>query len=313
MNNIEQIEKTLTELYQKYLPSTEGHTASYIPELDKADPKKFSIAAVTVDGKSFSVGDKEHLFTLQSVSKPFVYGLALETHGRELVLSKVGVEPTGDAFNSIIELERQSHRPYNPMINSGAIAISSLIKGPNLNNRLQQILNLFKSYSGHAHPIDENVFNSEKKTAHRNRAIANLLLHFDIIDHEIEETLDLYFKQCSILTDTVDLATMAATLANGGIQPIHLNRVLSADHARDILSLMFTCGMYDTAGEWAYTVGLPAKSGVSGGLIAVVPGVMGIAVYSPLINDHGHSVRALNVFRDLAKIHNLSVFSSGVR
>lgn len=313
MKKITNIEKVLSDLYQKYLPCTEGKTASYIPELAKADPNSFGISLVTTEGLSYSVGQADALFTLQSISKPFVYGLALETLGAPHVLTKVGVEPTGDAFNSIIELERQSHRPYNPMINSGAIAISSLIKGENLNVRLQKILDLFGAYTDHEMMVDENVFLSEKKTAHRNRAIANLLKHFDIISGDIEENLDLYFKQCSILTSTNDLAQMAATLATGGIQPLSKKRVISEDYASDILSLMFTCGMYDTAGEWAYTVGLPAKSGVSGGLIAVVPGVMGIAVYSPLIDEHGHSVRALKVFRELAKTYHLSVFSSGVR
>lgn len=302
MKKFEQIEKTLNELYLKYLPCMEGKTASYIPELDKADPSKFAIAVVTAEGSIYSAGDIDQLFTLQSVSKPFIYGLALETHGREVLRKKVGMEPTGDAFNSIIELEEQTHRPYNPMINSGAIAVSSLIKDDQL------VLDLIASYTGHTHTIDQDVFNSEKQTAHRNRAIANLLLHFNIIDQDIEHTLDLYFKQCSVLTNTVDLALMAATLANRGVQPITHQKILSPEHTKDMLSLMFTCGMYDTAGEWAYTVGLPAKSGVSGGLIAVVPGVMGIAVYSPLINQHGHSVRALKVFNDLAQIYQLSVF-----
>jgi glutaminase len=319
LKNFEHVQKTLEEtigeLYSKYLPCMEGHTADYIPELAKADINQFAIAIVMVDGKIYKIGDSNKNFTLQSVSKPFVYGLALETHGREHMLSKVGVEPTGDAFNSIIELEKQSHRPYNPMINSGAIAVSSLIKGKNSSNRLQSILDLFENYVGHAVSVDENVFVSEKKTAHRNRAIANLLKHFNIIEGDseniIEESLDLYFKQCSILVDTVDLALMAATLANGGVQPLTNKKVLQSDSARDILSLMFTCGMYDSAGEWAYTVGLPAKSGVSGGLLAVVPGKMGIAVYSPLIDERGHSVRAVKVFKDLARIYDLSVFSSG--
>ena len=162
MKNIEYIKKTMEEtigeLYSKYLPCMEGHTADYIPELAKADIKQFAIAIVTVDGKIYKIGDSSKNFTLQSVSKPFVYGLALETHGRERMLSKVGVEPTGDAFNSIIELEKQSHRPYNPMINSGAIAVSSLIKGETPTNRLQSILDLFENYVGHAVSVDENVF-----------------------------------------------------------------------------------------------------------------------------------------------------------
>jgi glutaminase len=162
LKNFEHVQKTLEEtigeLYSKYLPCMEGHTADYIPELAKADINQFAIAIVMVDGKIYKIGDSNKNFTLQSVSKPFVYGLALETHGREHMLSKVGVEPTGDAFNSIIELEKQSHRPYNPMINSGAIAVSSLIKGKNSSNRLQSILDLFENYVGHAVSVDENFF-----------------------------------------------------------------------------------------------------------------------------------------------------------
>ncbi len=304
------IQSTINELYQKYLPCLEGYTANYIPELAHADPHEFAIAIAMVDGSVFHIGSELKNFTLQSVSKPFVYGLALEAFGRPYMLSKVGVEPTGDAFNSIIELEKQSHRPYNPMINSGAIAVSSMIKGKNTAERLDPILKLFENYVGHSVNIDDNVFQSEKKTAHRNRAIANLLKHFQIIDGDIEESLDLYFKQCSLLVNTLDLSFLAATLANGGIQPKTKKKVLNPESARDMLSLMFSCGMYDSAGEWAYSVGLPAKSGVSGGLIAVVPGKMGIAVYSPLIDERGHSVRGVKVLKELAHRYDLSVFSN---
>ena len=310
LKNFEQIEKILNEQYIKHRSCVEGNTANYIPELAKADSNDFAIVIVTTAGKIYKTGNYDKQFTLQSVSKPFVYGLALETHGKEFILSKVGVEPTGDAFNSIIELEKQSHRPYNPMINSGAIAISSLIKGETFLKRSEKILELFENYVGHTVRVDELVFDSEKKTAHRNRAIANLLKHFSIIDGDIEEALDLYFQQCSVLVDTVDLASIAATLANGGVQPVTGKKILEANSSRDILSLMFSCGMYDTAGEWSYTVGLPAKSGVSGGIIAVVPGKMGIAIYSPLIDQHGHSVRGVKVLKELSQKYNLSIFSS---
>ncbi len=306
------IQKYIEELYQKYLPLNAGKTADYIPELAKASKDHFAIVVTTVDGQVFKVGDFEHNFTLQSTSKPFVYGYVLEEIGREKMLSKVGVEPTGDAFNSIIELEEQSHRPYNPMINSGAIAVSSLVAGKNFEERLKKIVSLFEKYVGHNLTIDENVFLSEKKTAHRNRAIAHLLKHFGIIEEEnIEESLDLYFKQCSILVNTQDLSTLAATLANNGVHPHNKEQILSSDTSRDILSLMFTCGMYDSTGQWAYSVGLPAKSGVSGGVLAALPGVMGIAVFSPLIDERGHSVRALKVFQDLSSKYSLSIFSSG--
>jgi glutaminase len=307
------IQKILLDLHKKYISETAGKMADYIPELAKANPQHFGIAVVTCDGKVFTAGACGKNFTLQSASKPFVYGLALETIGREKMLSKVGVEPTGEAFNSIIELEKESHRPYNPMINSGAIAVSSFIDGKNADERIQKILKLFSEFAGRNLTVDENVFQSEKKTAHRNRAIAHLLKHFGIIeDDNIDESLDLYFKQCSILVNTVDLAMMAATLSNGGVHPVSKKQIFQKETAKDILSLMFTCGMYDTAGKWAYTVGLPAKSGVSGGLFASLPGILGVAVYSPLIDQHGHSVRAVKLFEELSAQFSLSIFSSGV-
>ncbi len=308
------LQKIINGYYEKYKTLKTGHLADYIPELAKANSDHFGIALVTVDGKIFTAGDFSQNFTLQSASKPFVYGLALEAIGREKMLSKVGVEPTGEAFNSIIELEKESHRPYNPMINSGAIAVSSLISGKTFNERLGKIVHLFEQFCGHSIAVDENVFESEKKTAHRNRAIAHLLKHFAIIEEDhIDEALDLYFKQCSLLVNTVDLAKMAATLAGGGVHPESRKQIFTAETSRDILSLMFTCGMYDTAGKWAYTVGLPAKSGVSGGLFAALPGRFGIAVYSPLIDQHGHSCRGLKVLEDFSRDFALSVFSNGVR
>jgi len=199
------------------------------------------------------------------------------------------------------------------MINSGAIAISSFVNGNNSEDRFNNNQNFFANLTDHPIAIDEGVFQSEKMTAHRNRAIAHLMAHFGIIEDTnqdaINHSLDLYFKQCSILVDTNDLSTMAATLANGGIQPKSKKQIFSSHHNRDILSLMFTCGMYDTAGEWAYNVGLPAKSGVSGGIIAVLPGKLAIAAYSPLIDHHGHSVRAQNAITELAQSLNWSVFS----
>lgn len=300
----------LHELIKKYQPLETGAPASYIPELAKADPKGFAIAIVTCTGQVYLAGSTEHKFTLQSASKPFVYGMALQEFGREFMRSRVGVEPSGEAFNSIVELEKNTHRPYNPMINSGAIAVSSFIQDTKKAKRLDRIIKLFSDYVGHDVSVDLDVFQSEKKTAHRNRSIAHLLRHFEIIGDDIEESLDLYFQQCSILVNTPDLAMMAATLANGGVQPVSKKQMIQSEFVPDILSLMFTCGMYDSAGEWAYTVGLPAKSGVSGGLLTVVPGVMGIATYSPLIDLQGHSVRGVHAVRDIVNKYNLNIFAS---
>ncbi len=301
--------QTLIELlYNKYSVLNSGQPASYIPELAKANPEDFAIVVTTVKGEQFQVGKFDKQFTLQSTSKPFIYGMALAEHGREEVISKVGVEPTGEAFNSIVELEKNTHRPYNPMINSGAIAISSMIKGVGFQERLENMMNVFEAYVGHKLSVSQDVFESEKLTAHRNRSIAHLLRHFDVIDEKIDETLDLYFQQCSILVDTSDLSVMAATLANSGVNPISKKSAIPSKYVGDVLSLMFTCGMYDSSGEWAYSVGIPAKSGVSGAIFGVVPGEFGIAVYSPPIDEKGHSVRGLDVFKDFSHECNLSIF-----
>ncbi len=302
----------LIDLHQKYLPLRQGKVADYIPELAKADPDCFAISIVTVDGEIYDVGTCDRLFTIQSISKVFVYGLALEDHGRDYLLDHVGVEPTGDAFNSIV-LDEQSKRPYNPMVNAGAIATTSLIKGKDLTERLNRMLDMFRRYAGHELFIDMPTFVSERATGFRNRAMAYLMRNFGVIDDPVDASLDLYFQQCSIMVDCQVLATMAATLANHGINPLTQEKAVEPYYTRDILSVMSSCGMYNFAGEWAYTVGLPAKSGVSGGIIAVVPNQMGIAVFSPLLDGRGHSVRGLKVFQELSQDFGLHPYDASMR
>jgi glutaminase len=298
----------LAELHERFRGLDRGKPADYIPELAKVAPDTFGIAMATVDGRATAVGDTEARFTIQSLSKPFVYGLALDTVGRKAVRRKVGVEPTGEAFNSILELEEEVHRPYNPMINAGAIAIAGLLQEVGGDAAARQATAMFEDYMGHPVAIDQAVLASEMATAHRNRAIAHLLRHFDVIGDDIDGILELYFRQCSVLATVADLAMMAATLANGGVHPVTGKQAVKPQFVRDILALMFTCGLYDSAGEWAYSVGLPAKSGVSGGLIAVVPGRMGLAVYSPPLDSHGHSVRGMEVFKAWSQEWDLSMF-----
>ncbi|MBD2083546.1 glutaminase A [Trichocoleus sp. ST-U3] len=298
----------LNDLHLKYKSIHEGVLANYIPELAKANPDWFGICIVTVDGQVYEIGDWEQLFTLQSISKAFVYGMALEDHGRDYVVKRVGVEPTGDAFNSIIKLDESSKRPYNPMVNAGAIATTSLIKGVGPTERLNRMLDMFQRYVGHNLFIDMSVFMSERTTGHRNRAMAHLMLNFGMIDAKIDEALDLYFQQCSLMVNCRDLAVMAATLANNGMNPITQERAVDSRYIRDILTVMYTCGMYDFAGEWAYKVGLPAKSGVSGGLIVVVPQQMGIAIFSPPLDSHGSSVRGIKVSEELSEKFGLHLF-----
>lgn len=298
----------LNHLYLKYKDLNEGNVATYIPELAKANPDCFSICVATVEGRIFEVGDADQLFTMQSISKVFVYGMALEEHGREKVLSKVGVEPTGDPFNSIIRLDEYSKRPDNPMVNAGAIATTSLIQGTGPTDRLNRMLAMFRRYIGHDVYIDMSVFMSERSTGHRNRAMAHLMRHFNMLDEKIDEALDLYFQQCSLMVNCRDLAVMAATLASKGVNPITGDRAVPACYIRDILSVMYTCGMYNFAGQWAYQVGIPAKSGVSGGIIAVVPNQVGIAIFSPRLDIHGNSVRAIKVAEELSQRFELHMF-----
>ncbi len=297
----------LNELYSKYKSQREGKLANYIPELAKVNPELFSICIVTVDGQVYQVGDYQQQFTIQSISKVFAYGLALEDHGRDYVLTRVGVEPTGDSFNAII-LDEKSKRPYNPMVNAGAIATTSLIKGSGATERLNRVLDMFRKYTGRDALVDISVFTSERSTGHRNRAIAHLMLNFGMIDQNIEEVLDLYFQQCAVIVNCQDLAMMAATLANKGINPITGEQAVDSRHIKDILSVMYTCGMYNFSGEWAYTVGIPAKSGVCGGIIAVAPHKMGIGVFSPLLDIRGNSVRGVQVCEELSRRLGLHLF-----
>ncbi|MBF2073312.1 MAG: glutaminase A [Synechococcales cyanobacterium C42_A2020_086] len=298
----------LNDLHEKYRSLNEGKVADYIPELALAKPEWFGICVVTQDGHVFEVGDCDQLFTIQSISKAFVFGLALEDHGREYVNSKVSVEPTGEAFNSIV-LDEVTNRPYNPMVNAGAIATTDLIKGKNGTERLKRLLEMFERYTGRVHDINVPVFLSEKATGYRNRAMAYLMLNFGMVSHNIDETLDLYFQQCSIVVNAKDLAMMAATLANGGVNPVTKKRAIDERYVQDVISVMLTCGMYDASGEWAYRVGLPAKSGVGGGITAIAPGKLGIGTFSPLLDAKGNSVRGIKVCEDLSREFGLHLFN----
>jgi glutaminase len=298
------IQEYLEQVHAKYRNLRAGTVATYIPELAKADPDWFGICITTTDGHIYGVGDTRQPFTIQSISKPFTYGLALEDRGLDTVLAKIGVEPTGDAFNSI-SLAPGTGCPLNPMINAGAIATASLIAGASATERLERILSVFSLYAGRSLSLDNAVYESERATGHRNRAIGHMLRNFDILTEEPEPTLDLYFRQCSIAVDCVDLSVMAATLANGGVNPVTGEHAVRSDLVQHILSVMTTCGMYDYAGEWVYRVGMPAKSGVAGGILAVLPGQLGIGVFSPSLDARGNSVRGVAVCKELSPRLNL--------
>ncbi len=303
------IHEYLQRLHSECFALKEGKVATYIPELALADPNWFGICIATSDGQVYEVGDTRQAFTIQSISKPLVYGIALADHGEDAVLNRVGVEPTGDAFNSI-SLDPQSGRPLNPMINAGAIASAGLVSGRTSQEKLERIMQTFSCYAGRELTIDEAVYQSESATGHRNRAIGHMLRNFEVISDEPEPVLDLYFRQCSISINCRDLAMMGATLANGGVNPITGNRAAPADNIVRILSIMATCGMYDYAGEWIYRVGIPAKSGVGGGILAVLPGHLGIGVFSPALDAHGNSVRGIAACRAMSRDLELHLFNT---
>lgn len=302
-----QIARYLRTLHTELKGNLSGKPADYIPELAKADPRDFGIVLATVDGAVYAVGDADKAFTIQSISKAFVYGYALAEYGREYALTKVGVEPSGDAFNAIV-FDEAANRPFNPMVNAGAIATAALVKGDGVPARTDAVRTLSGRFAGRSLTINEAVFHSEKATGHRNRAIAWMMLNTGMIDGDPEEVLDVYFSQCSVEVTCRDLALMAATLAGGGLQPLTGERVLPPSAVRDVVSVMNSCGMYDYAGQWSFEIGLPAKSGVGGGIIAVVPGQLGMAVYSPPLDGHGNSVRGIAAFRAISNDFGLHVF-----
>jgi glutaminase len=302
-----EVQALVDALYERYRGLCDGDVATYIPELALMPPDKFAICLVSAAGHEFAAGDNDQPFTIQSISKPLTFGMAIEACGREEVLRHVSVEPSGDVFNSI-ELQDGSNRPFNPMVNSGAIAVTALLHHCYGDEALERILDRFSCAAGRRLGIDAAVYESERRTGHRNRAIAHLLLNFGLMEYDAEAALDLYFKQCSILVTCRDLATIAATLSNMGRNPLTGEAAYDVGSVKDILSIMFTCGMYDYSGQWAFRVGVPAKSGVGGGVMAVVNRQMGIATFSPRLDSHGNSCRGIEVCVELASRLGLHAF-----
>ena len=277
----------------------EGALADYIPELANADPNKLALALSTVDGVIYSSGDVDVEFTIQSMSKPFAYALALTEHGLNAVLSKVGVEPSGEAFNQIA-LDR-GNLPKNPMINSGAITTHSLIPFDAQTDRAEKLRQFLSQLAGRELEFDHQVYQSELDTAFRNLSIGYMLRTVGVLESDPVEIVNGYIKQCAIKVTVNDLAKMTSVLANGGIQAVTGKRLIERNVVRQVLSVMMTCGMYDAAGDWLTTVGIPAKSGVAGGIIGVLPGQVGIAVFSPKLDEHGNSVRGVDIFEQLSR------------
>ncbi len=302
------IQELLEELHQAFCGMKDGRVADYIPELAKACPDDFGIVIATSGGRIYEVGETRKEFTIQSISKPFIYALALKLLSLELMASKIDVEPSGEAFNAI-SLNPETGKPRNPMINAGAIAASAQICDADPDNAERLLLDYFEELAGRRLSINLDVYRSEAETGHRNRAIGHLLRNFNIIESDPEPALDLYFRQCAISVTCRDLAVMAATLACQGRNPFTGGQPLSQEITVRVLALMGTCGMYDFAGQWLHDVGIPAKSGVAGGVMAVIPGRLGIATYSPPLDRFGNSVRGVAVCRQLSKGVGLSLFN----
>ncbi|WP_020575089.1 glutaminase [Actinopolymorpha alba] len=298
----------LTEVLGDVETDTSGDPAGYIPELAAADPERLGAVFATVDGEVYGAGDIDTEFTIQSISKPFTYALALSDRGFDPVLAKVGVEPSGEAFNQI-SLESDTGRPLNPMINAGAITAHSLAGSEDLNptERVERVVHGLSAFAGRRLTIDEVVCASELEHAHRNLAIAHMLRSYNILTEDPRAIVDGYIRQCSVLVTARDLAIMAATLANRGVNPLSGEQVIREPVVRQVLSVMATCGMYDAAGDWATQVGIPAKSGVAGGLIGALPGQIGIATFSPRLDPHGNSVRGVSLFERFSSDMGLHV------
>ena len=294
------IDSYLRRIHAEIAQLKDGKPYSTIPAMANVDPENFGIALATVDGTVYEIGDTREEFTIQSISKPFTYGLALEDLGNEAVDAKVDVEPSGDSFNEI-SLAEGTGRPANAMINAGALTATSLIRGSGGQSGFKRILSTYSAFAGRQLSVSEKVFESELKHGHRNTALAYLLRSFNIIEEDPTPVLEDYFRQCSVLVNCFDLSIMAATLANGGRNPLSGKQVLGIGPVERVLSVMMTSGMYDDAGAWISSVGMPGKSGVAGGIIAVLPGQVGLAVYSPPLDEHGSSVRGLATAQRLSR------------
>jgi glutaminase len=297
----------LDRCHKDFAADDDGAVANYIPELGKADPAHFGISLATLDGHVYEVGDSHIPFTIQSMSKPFVFALALDTLGAAKVESAIGVEPSGDPFNSI-RLNAENH-PFNPMVNAGAIACSGLIHEAKGDGAFELIRHALGRFAGRELDVDEAVYASESATGDRNRAIAYLLRTNAVLTDRVDAVLDVYFRQCAVLVTARDIAVMAATLANRGVNPVTGEQVMTPYAIARTLSVMTSSGMYDYAGEWIYRVGIPAKSGVGGGILAALPARLGLGSYSPKLDKHGNSVRGIKVCEALSSHYDLHMLN----
>jgi glutaminase len=306
----EEVDRLVLEAHRDALETHEGEVATYIPRLASVDPELFGVSVAEVDGAVHTAGDAHATFSIQSISKAFVYALVCEELGHEAVRDRIGVNNTGLAFNSLIAIELNDGHPMNPMVNAGAIATTALIPASSADERWQRIQRGLSAFAGRRLELDGEVYTSEADTNQRNRAIGILLQAYGRIDADPLAAVDVYTRQCSLLVSATDLAVMGATLADGGVNPVTGERVVAASVARDTLAVLASTGLYERSGEWLFEIGLPGKSGVAGGIVTVSPGKGGIGVFSPRLDRAGNSVRGQRATRFLSRSLGLDVFAS---
>lgn len=299
----------IKQAHQQYKTSNEGKVADYIPALAAYSPDNFAIAIVTADGKIYATGDSDKTFPLESLSKVFTLALVMEQHGSDEVLAKLGANATGLPFNSALAVELNPGSPQNPLVNAGAISAVSLVKAENKTERWHRILTNLNAYADASLTVNEPVFASEMATNQHNQALAQLMLSYNVFYGDPREAVEIYTRECSVDVNVIQLAKMGAVLANGGKSPFNGKQLLNAKYVPHVLAEMAIAGLYDASGKWLYTTGVLAKSGVGGGMVAVVPGKFAIAVYSPLLDKAGNSVRGQKVIRHIADATQASLFT----
>ncbi|MGI9221963.1 MAG: glutaminase A [Woeseiaceae bacterium] len=310
MPSDKEMQRVVDEAYTAFKDVKEGANANYIPILDTVPSELFGVVITTKDGRVFAAGDVDYRFSIQSVSKPFTAALIMAMEEPESVRAKIGVEPTGLPFNSKVAIEIYPERSVNPLVNAGAIAAVSLVEADSEEERWRLVHDNIEGFAGEKLPVLEEVYTSEMESAWSNRAIANLLYNYERLYADPEETLRVYTRQCSIGVNTLELAMMGATFANSGVNPATGRRMLPSAHVPELLAIMATAGFYDESGEWMFDAGLPAKTGVGGGIVAVVPGKMSIAAFSPRLNEAGNSVRAMRAIRQIAGELGVGLYGS---
>jgi glutaminase len=305
----ELVESVVREAYDKFKGDSSGKNADYIPYLAQVDSKLFGIAVVTTDNQVFTLGDVKYSFSIQSISKVFTLALAMEESGADQVFAKIGSEPTGRPFNSPIAVVDMPTHTGNPLVNAGAIASTSLISGKDASEKWNKILSFYSKAAGEKLQLIDEVYKSEAATNTGNKALSMLLAKYDRIYADPFESVDIYTKQCSVGVNATQLARMGATLANNGINPATGEQVIKREDIPYILSTMTMAGLYDGSGGWAWHVGLPAKSGVGGGIVAIAPGKGAIAVFAPPLDEAGNSVKAQKVIEYVAEKLNYNLYS----